>query len=216
MLASSMRQAARDYASTDWPVFPLLPIVADRCACGGTDCAGKHPASKGWQRTIASGQAAESVWADHHGVRGIGLACGPRARVWGLDVDPRHGGDRTLRELQKQHGPLPRTITSRTGSGGWRRWRMTRSFGCRSADLAKHAQRPGSQRGRGLVVGGLGAFRSVRSERPERDTGCLRRDATPLAADPLVDILWTSPRKALRGGRFRTRIEVPLLSWTDP
>lgn len=43
----------------------------------------------------------------------------PRAGLWGLDVDPRHGGERTLRQLQNRHGPLPRTLTSRTGSGGW-------------------------------------------------------------------------------------------------
>jgi hypothetical protein len=74
-VASSMRHAAMNYASLNWPVFPLLPIVEDRCTCAGTDCAGKHPASKGWQRTIASVEAAESLWSDRHGVRGIGLAC---------------------------------------------------------------------------------------------------------------------------------------------
>lgn len=35
-----------------------------------------------------------------------------------LDVDPRHGGDRSLGRLEKQHGQLPETVSSRTGGGG--------------------------------------------------------------------------------------------------
>ncbi len=114
-----IRHAAMNYAGIGWPVFPLRPIVGDHCACGGTACAGKHPASKGWQRTIASVQAAESLWADRHGARGIGLLCGPQAGVFGVDVDSRHGGAQTMRELKERHGPLPPTIISRTGGGGW-------------------------------------------------------------------------------------------------
>ena len=35
-----------------------------------------------------------------------------------LDVDPRHGGDRTLAELEERHGILPPTVRQVTGSGG--------------------------------------------------------------------------------------------------
>jgi len=35
-----------------------------------------------------------------------------------LDVDPRHGGDVELDRLEREHGPLPVTVTARTGSGG--------------------------------------------------------------------------------------------------
>ena len=61
----------------------------------------------------------DGQWAPRHGPRGIGLACGPRAGIWGLDVDPHHGGTRSVRDLQAKHGTLPRTITAHTGSGGW-------------------------------------------------------------------------------------------------
>ncbi len=117
----ALLDAALGYARRGWPVFPLHPIVNGRCACNTANCddVGKHPASKGWPNTIASVDAVPSLWADRHGPRGIGLACGPRAGVWGLDVDPDKGGLGSIRKLQAEHGPLPRTITSRTGSGGW-------------------------------------------------------------------------------------------------
>ncbi len=116
------REAARHYITgLDWPVFPVHPIIDGRCGCTDPRCvdAGKHPAAKGWQRSLASPAAVDGLWADRLGPRGIGLACGPRAGVWGLDVDPRHGGDGTLRGLQERHGSLPETAISRTGGGGW-------------------------------------------------------------------------------------------------
>jgi hypothetical protein len=35
-----------------------------------------------------------------------------------LDIDPRHGGDETLADLERQHSALPSTIESITGGGG--------------------------------------------------------------------------------------------------
>jgi hypothetical protein len=36
-----------------------------------------------------------------------------------VDVDPRHGGDETLAELERDLGPLPATVEAETGGGGW-------------------------------------------------------------------------------------------------
>ena len=36
-----------------------------------------------------------------------------------MDIDPRHGGDRTIAELEAKHGPLPPTVTAETGGGGY-------------------------------------------------------------------------------------------------
>jgi len=36
-----------------------------------------------------------------------------------LDIDPRRAGDEHLAELVAEHGPLPATLSVRTGSGGW-------------------------------------------------------------------------------------------------
>jgi len=35
-----------------------------------------------------------------------------------LDIDPHHGGDRSLRELEKRHRSLPETVEVKTGGGG--------------------------------------------------------------------------------------------------
>lgn len=47
----------------------------------------------------------------------IGVACGPSG-VLGIDVDPRHGGDDRLHDLERELGPLPETVRSETGGGG--------------------------------------------------------------------------------------------------
>lgn len=39
--------------------------------------------------------------------------------MWVLDVDPPKRGDESIREFSESHGPLPRTLTSKTGGGGW-------------------------------------------------------------------------------------------------
>jgi putative DNA primase/helicase len=48
----------------------------------------------------------------------IGVCTGAESGVVVLDVDPRHGGDETLRALEQQHGPLPPTWRFLSGGGG--------------------------------------------------------------------------------------------------
>ena len=49
----------------------------------------------------------------------VGIRTGRRRRASSsLDVDPRHGGDTTLRLLQSAHGRLPDTPEAVTGGGG--------------------------------------------------------------------------------------------------
>lgn len=36
-----------------------------------------------------------------------------------IDIDPRHGGVESMKDLVRQHGPLPPGPRVRTGSGGW-------------------------------------------------------------------------------------------------
>jgi Bifunctional DNA primase/polymerase, N-terminal len=118
--AIDLAQAAQDYATRlRWPVFPIHPIGPDGlCAgCGGEQCAGKHPVTKGWERTICGGEATAAIWRPQLGDRGIGLPCGTRSGVWALDVDERTGGPSTLKRLERDHGRLPDTWRSQTGSG---------------------------------------------------------------------------------------------------
>lgn len=48
----------------------------------------------------------------------FGIPTGAASRWWVLDVDPRHGGDKSLAELERKYGPLPRTREVLTGTGG--------------------------------------------------------------------------------------------------
>lgn len=48
----------------------------------------------------------------------IGLATGGTSRIVVVDIDPRNGGEATLKALQQKHGPLPKTVTVKTGGGG--------------------------------------------------------------------------------------------------
>jgi hypothetical protein len=59
-----------------------------------------------------------------------------------LDVDPRHGGDAMLEQLEAEHGTLPRTLTAVTGSGGQHLWFAT--------DDADALRQGGNTLGRGL------------------------------------------------------------------
>src|SRR5262245_19123494 len=96
------RSVAIAYAEHDWPIFPLYEVRANgRCGCGNFDCnsPGKHPASTGWQNTIASVPAARSAWRGYLARRGIGMACGERARMWVLDADAKTGGLTALARL---------------------------------------------------------------------------------------------------------------------
>ena len=49
----------------------------------------------------------------------VGIPTGAISGIDALDVDPRHGGDQSIADLQRKHGRLPVTLTSRTGGGGW-------------------------------------------------------------------------------------------------
>ncbi|OFZ54733.1 MAG: hypothetical protein A2428_00915 [Bdellovibrionales bacterium RIFOXYC1_FULL_54_43] len=48
----------------------------------------------------------------------IGIATGTSFGI-ALDIDPRHGGDKSLKEFEAIHGPLPRTVTAKTGGAGF-------------------------------------------------------------------------------------------------
>lgn len=108
------------YALRGWPIFPLHTALAPgRCSCPrGLACKniGKHPRTEhGLADASASVTVVARWWTDWPDAN-IGLATGAVASV--LDVDPKAGGDDTLRLLEEQHGPLPGTWRALTGGGG--------------------------------------------------------------------------------------------------
>jgi hypothetical protein len=95
------------YARRGWHVLPLA---------AGT----KRPAIRGGCGVHSATTSAEQIraWWSRAPARNIGLACGAKSSLLVVDVDPRSGGDETLRTLERSHGPLPLTPRVLTPGGG--------------------------------------------------------------------------------------------------
>jgi hypothetical protein len=108
-------------------VFPVhYPVERDgvlHCSCGNNAC--KNPAKHPDGRLVHNGllDATTAIglvdyyWGGDE-PRNIGARTGRESGLVVLDVDPRHGGDRTIAALQQEFGALPPTWWFRTGGGG--------------------------------------------------------------------------------------------------
>ena len=93
---------ALEYAHKGWRVIPILP---------GT----KRPALNQWQDAATTSTAQiNQWWKGSQSSCGVGIATGKQSGIWVLDIDDRDA----LYELEREHGELPATLTSITGSGG--------------------------------------------------------------------------------------------------
>jgi KaiC/GvpD/RAD55 family RecA-like ATPase len=114
--------AALGYAHRGWATFPLHSIQEGRCSCSkGESCgknSGKHPRTEHGLLEASTEEAMIREWWKRWPEANVGIRTGREAGFFVLDVDPRHGGQESLAELQLEHGPLPQTMTTRTGSGG--------------------------------------------------------------------------------------------------
>ena len=52
----------------------------------------------------------------------IGVATGAGSGFWALDIDPKHGGEQSLRRLIERYGNLPPTVSVQTPNGGTHFW----------------------------------------------------------------------------------------------
>jgi predicted P-loop ATPase len=103
-------------AATLGPVFPVYTTISGKCSCG-RDCgknAGKHPRIKDWPALASQNPEQIRKWWGKWPQSNIGLATGHGTVV--VDLDSLEQLER-LRELCKEHGGLPRTLTARTGRG---------------------------------------------------------------------------------------------------
>ena len=138
-VAGSALQAALSYAALGWHVFPChTPRPAGTCSCRKRDCgsAGKHPRTINGFKDATADVTVIRGWWELWPDANVGVACGPSGLVV-LDVDPRHGGDESLRDLITRHndpsmgmklpgqdrgeaaGPdILNTVTAQTGGGG--------------------------------------------------------------------------------------------------
>ena len=125
MSDNPLLDAALSYAARGWRVFPCHSIRGGRCSCSNSinvRCAavppspGKHPrTAHGCKDATTDAQQIRdwwTSWPDAH----VAIATGAESGLVVLDVDPRHGGDDSLAELETKHGKAD-TVEALTGSG---------------------------------------------------------------------------------------------------
>lgn len=174
----------------------VLPVV-------GPDHGGKSPAIVGWQmaaqpdlRTFQNSGCGQ-LW------KNVGIVTGGAERLAVLDVDPRNGGDASLKELELKFGRLPDTPIVHTGGGGEHYYFRThsplrsRSAFCPGLDIKAEG---------GFVV----APPSQHMTRPFYEwDGVLNLETVPLAQLPawLLDLLSSvSNCTSMSPSRFRGAI----------
>ena len=115
-----MIESALDYARRGIPLFPLHDPTSKGCSCGKTNCnsVGKHPRTARGLKDATTDEQQIKEWWEKWPNANIGIPTGKASGVFALDVDPRHGGDESLRELERRYGFLPTTTTVSTGGGG--------------------------------------------------------------------------------------------------
>lgn len=105
---------ALQYAGLGWRV---APIPAGQ----------KYPGRNDWQEVASNDPAIIGPWWSmpgmwRHGDKmdsyGVCVVTGIESGIFVLDIDPRHGGDDTLADLEHEHGALPDTVECLTGGGG--------------------------------------------------------------------------------------------------
>jgi hypothetical protein len=104
-----------------WPVFPVHSFEeTKRCTCKGQEqCSpGKHPRIKDPFRKASTDLNQLFTWAEKWPGCNWGMPTDRQSGIIVIDVDAHHDGNNSLRAMEKQLGPLPKTVQSLTGNGG--------------------------------------------------------------------------------------------------
>lgn len=119
--------ALADFGWLVFPVHSMLPDGTCDCTPPGEACSRGNPGKHPWTRNgllDASNEPGQirawwTKWPEANvGVRtGCGIEDG--SDLWVLDIDPKHGGEISLAELEAEFGEIHCPNKVRTGSGGW-------------------------------------------------------------------------------------------------
>jgi putative DNA primase/helicase len=146
--SNSSRKRALQYARRGWLVVPMHTVRDGVCSCragGACDRPGKHPSAIHGVKDATTDRQQVKAWWEESRRTNIGIAAGQQSGILVLDIDPRNGGDATLKKCEDKYGPLPETVTSETGGGG-------RHLFFRHPDLRIRKDNAGKAFGRGLDV----------------------------------------------------------------
>jgi len=100
------RKAALAYAEAGWSVVPMAPH-------------GKQPLIP-WMEFQERRAGADEIrsWFERWPDANIAVVTGAISGIVVLDIDPRHGGEASLKLLEDEVGPIPSTMEALTGGGG--------------------------------------------------------------------------------------------------
>lgn len=102
-----MVNEALAYAKRGWYVFP--------CGAGKDK---KAPLTQHGLKDASVSDIQIKEWWGKWPDAAIGIVTGKVSGITVVDIDPRHGGDRSLTELEAKHGDLPPTAQVLTGGSG--------------------------------------------------------------------------------------------------
>jgi hypothetical protein len=199
--------AALDFAILGLPIFPAWSVrpLGSRlvCACpkaGNCTSPGKHPmVSHGVTEALTDFERVSYWWRTRPDAN-IGLATGA---VVVLDIDPRHGGDNALAEIERKHAKLPTTWRVATGGGG-------QHIYFRAPPGHAPIRNSVGQLGPGIDVRGVGGYviappsRHVSGERYRWN--CNPQQAPLCALPPWIAKLLDQPTKAKSATEWRTLV----------
>jgi|GEM_PF-5757017 len=117
-MVSSVLEKLIVYLALGWPLFPCRERHSGRLNADGTPRAdAKSPYTLHGFKDASLDPDQWARWAEER----PGCAWGSPTTVERtiLDIDPRHGGDLTLKSWVAEHGELPPTPLVATGGGGW-------------------------------------------------------------------------------------------------
>lgn len=111
-------------ANLNWYLLPICWIDEEnRCSCGKVECSspGKHPIAAvvphGLKDASSDPERIRGWWSKYPDAN-IAVRTGLKSGLCVLDIDTRHGGEQSLRELVRQNHRLPTTVEASTGGGG--------------------------------------------------------------------------------------------------
>lgn len=97
------------------------PETTGRCSCGRGDCASpaKHPRVAGGLTSASTEAGQIERWWCQWPTANVAVRTGATSGLVVVDVDPRHGGARSLEALVAEYGEVQGAGRVATGGGGW-------------------------------------------------------------------------------------------------
>ena len=105
-----------EYTKLGWSIFPIFGVKNGKCCCGNDDCnnQGKHPMTRNGFHNATSDISMITKWmAKYPKSINWAVATGAKSGIVVIDIDPRHGGDKSIKNFE-----IPDTLSASTGGGG--------------------------------------------------------------------------------------------------